>query len=85
MGGRQKYFIKEWENIIKDQWVLSVLKHGYKLEFPKLPSSTGIKRTRANEKDTIILLKAVEKLLQKGAIEPVLFAEFTGFVQYMFF
>ena len=31
MGCRLKIFVKEWEKITNDQWVLSVLKQGYKL------------------------------------------------------
>lgn len=75
MGGRLKYFVKEWEKITNDQWILSVLKQGYKLEFQNFPPSTGIRQTRANAKNTHILLEEVQKLLQKRAIEPVPYAE----------
>lgn len=75
VGGRLKYFVHQWEAITNDQWVLSVLKQGYKLEFQQIPPSTGIRQTHANVKHTHILMQEVEKLLQKRAIEPVPLAE----------
>ena len=75
LGGRLKFFVKEREKITNDQLVLSVLKQGYKLEFQAIPTRAGIGQTCANVRDTHILMEEVEKLLQKGAIEPVPFAE----------
>ena len=75
MGGRLRYFLSEWEKITEVQWVLSLMKHGYKLEFLKIPPETGVRQTHASEKDTIILNQEVEKLLGKEVIEPVPLAE----------
>lgn len=71
VGGRLSLFIKEWEKITDDKWVLSVIREGYKLEFQNFPPNTGIKQTCVNAKDIIILNQEVEKLLEKEAIEIV--------------
>lgn len=75
VGGRLKHFVDQWEMITNDQWVLSVLKQGYKLEFQQIPPFTGIRQTHANARNTCILWEEVGKLLQKRAIEPVPSAE----------
>ncbi|XP_063442613.1 uncharacterized protein LOC134722909 [Mytilus trossulus] len=55
VGGRLIYFLKKWEQITDDQWVLSVIKEGYKLEFLEIPKNTGIKYTCVSAKDLDIL------------------------------
>ena len=32
-GGRLQHLAQNWEMILTDQWVLSIIKEGYKLEF----------------------------------------------------
>lgn len=71
VGGRLKYFVQEWEKITQDQWVLSVIRDGLKFEFTAKPPYTGIRHTNVNVQNAAILQSEVEKLLQKGAIEPV--------------
>ena len=44
VGGRLRFFLSHWEKITDDQWVLSVIKEGYKIEFNQIPPKTGIKR-----------------------------------------
>ena len=31
--GRLKYFLSAWEKVTSDQWILSIIKEGYKMEF----------------------------------------------------
>jgi hypothetical protein len=58
--------------ITDDQWVLSIIQEGYKLEFIEKPPQSGIRKTLVSLKDTQILLQEVNILLEKDAIEPVL-------------
>ena len=71
VGGRLRFFIKEWEQITNDKWVLKTLKEGLKLEFQTKPLWTGIKQTRVNAQSLPIIMSEVEDLLKKGAIETV--------------
>ncbi|VDI15149.1 Hypothetical predicted protein [Mytilus galloprovincialis] len=71
VGGRLIYFLKKWEQITDDQWVLSVIKEGYKLEFLEIPKNTGIKYTCVSAKDLDILDTEVRELVQKEAVEYV--------------
>ena len=71
VGGRLKHFITEWEKITDDQWVLSTLREGVRLEFQNVPHSTGVLETKVSVKNRHLLFEEVESLLSKGAIEPV--------------
>ena len=71
VGGRLKYFWKEWTNITEDKWVLSIIKNGYLLEFHQNPPFSGVKQTNVNVKNLAILNSEIKDLLEKGAIEPV--------------
>lgn len=85
VGGRLKFFVHEWEKITQDQWILSVLREGLKLEFTTKPPFSGVRQTNVNAQNAAILQLEVEKLLQKGAIEPVTPAEMgTGFYSTFF-
>lgn len=71
VGGRLKFFHKNWEKITQDKWVLSVIQYGYKLEFNKIPPFNGIKETQANAKNQEIISEEVNSLLRKRVIVPV--------------
>ena len=71
VGGRLTHFIKEWEQITQDQWVLSTIKEGYKLEFNQIPPFLGVKITHASAKNLEVLTKEINSLLEKNAIEIV--------------
>lgn len=71
VGGRLKFFIKEWEKITDDKWVLSTIANGLKLDFLSKPKWEGVKQTYVDAKHLPIILSEVESLLEKGAIEPV--------------
>ena len=45
VGGRLSLFLPFWQSITTDQWVLQVVKHGYRLEFESPPVSTGRRKT----------------------------------------
>ena len=71
VGGRLRFFVKEWEKITEDQWVLSVLREGLKMDFIQKPPFMGVKETHVTAQNLNILQLEVDKLLQKGAIENV--------------
>ncbi|MCG8045731.1 MAG: hypothetical protein JAY66_08610 [Candidatus Thiodiazotropha taylori] len=75
VGGRLKFFVDQWKLITDDQWVISTIRDGLKLEFLKIPPFSGIKETVVNVQNHFILQQEVEKLLEKGAIEPVPFQD----------
>lgn len=71
VGGRLRFFRDNWEKITDDQWVLSVIAEGYKLEFLEMPFWTGIRKTSVSLKDSDILIQEINTLIEKDAIEPV--------------
>ena len=71
VGGRLRCFYPKWEQITNDQWVLDVIKNGYKFEFLQMPSFNGIKENKLSKEKLLIIQQEVKELLQKGAIEPV--------------
>ena len=71
VGGRLRFFLDNWKKITNDQWVLSVIEEGYKLEFSCHPPQTGIKQTSVQRENLNILEAEVEDLLRKDAIEMV--------------
>ena len=71
VAGRLRFFLPQWEKITNDQWVLSTIKEGLKLEFLSIPPFSGVKETHVNVQNLPILLQEVKKLLEKSAIEPV--------------
>ena len=85
VGGRLTHFLQEWEQITQDQWVLSIIKDGYKLEFLQKPPFQGIKKTVVSTKNLDILNLEINSLLEKGAIEKVPVKErMTGFYSTLF-
>lgn len=71
VGGRLFYFLKEWQKITDDQWVLNVIKEGYKLEFKSKPQLTGVRKTCAPAKSLAILNSEIKDLKEKNAVEIV--------------
>ena len=70
-GGRLRFFLDNWKKITNDQWVLSVIEEGYKLEFSGHPPQTGIKQNSVQRENLNILETEVEDLLRKDAVEMV--------------
>lgn len=71
VGGRLLMFVKEWEKITEDNWVLSVLKEGLTFQFKTIPENTGIKHTVINAMNQNFFTEEVRKLKEKSAIEMV--------------
>lgn len=60
-----------WEKITTDQWVISVIREGYKLEFEKIPAFMGVRHTVVPQKDIPIISKEISSLIEKDAVEMV--------------
>ena len=71
VGGRLTLFLDNWKKITSDQWVLSVIKEGYKLEFLSIPLPTGIRPTVVPVLDQELISQEIDSLLQKDCIEKV--------------
>lgn len=71
MGGRIQFFYQNWLQITDDQWILSLIREGYKLEFQSIPKFNTIKQTKLPTENMHLLLQEVDILLKKEAIEPV--------------
>lgn len=69
--GHLKFFWENRNQFTQDEWVLSVIKEGYKLQFLQKPMFTGVKKTSIPTAQIDVLLKEVEELLSKNAIENV--------------
>ncbi len=74
VGGRLQRFAAEWEAVTSDVWVLSIVKHGYRLEFASSPPPFEGIRTTAVPKHPVkkkALLDEVQALLEKNAVVQV--------------
>ena len=71
VGGRLRLFLDNWQKITSDQWVISTIKDGYKLEFLNIPAFSGIRPTVVPLKDQTHISQEIDTLLQKDAIEKV--------------
>jgi hypothetical protein len=68
VGGRLNFFQKNWEKITDDQWIISIMKEGYKLEFLKKLLGSGIKETSVFSKNIDILQEEIDILIQKVSL-----------------
>ena len=71
VGGHLQFFWRNWEKITNDNWVITIVREGYKLEFLKQIPKTGIIQTNVSVRNTQIIMTEVSQLLEKGAIESV--------------
>ncbi|KAJ1190082.1 hypothetical protein NDU88_006821 [Pleurodeles waltl] len=68
--GRLQHFIQAWEESSSDAWVLSVLRHGYMIEFQEVPHSSGVRPSPwlSNSVKQEALSQGIHSLLWKNAI-----------------
>ena len=84
VGARLTSFVQQWPNLLGDCHGSRTLGNGVQLEWESLPPLTRTPisfSTRNTPKD---LQTAVDKLLSKGAIEPVFHPETKGFFSRLF-
>ena len=71
VGGRLTLFLDNWKKITSDQWVLSVIKEGYKLEFLSIPLPRRVRPTVIPVLDQELISQEIDSLLQKDCMEKV--------------
>ena len=71
VGGRLTLFLDNLKKITSDQWVLSVIKEGYKLQFLSIPLPTGVRPTVVPVLDQELISQEIDSLLQKDCTEKV--------------
>ena len=73
VGGRLRWFLPKWEEIAKDDWVVSVVRDGYQIPFLQPPplSEKPISLTayQKGSERWVALGREVDSLLAKDAIE----------------
>ena len=73
MGARLGFFIKAWEKVTADPWVLRTIREGYRLEFTSPPPTGGVFRptqTPPEAQKAALLRAELQSLLAKKAIVP---------------
>lgn len=71
VGERLRFFLREWEKITTDQFVLKIIAEGYRIEFSRIPQLTSqISYTSLPENPlkAQALIEEINSLLEKGAI-----------------
>ena len=72
VGGRVSWFVQNWEKIVQDPWVLSVVRTGYRIEWLSRPSQSAAPLQPTFSQDMNLLVDTeVQEMLLKGAIEEV--------------
>ncbi|KAG1367158.1 hypothetical protein G6F61_013149 [Rhizopus arrhizus] len=88
VGGRLQLFSPHWDRLFHNNWVNSVVQHGFKIPFHTLPplSTDFTPHQHQLSKDQQLQLdEAIQDLLTKQAIEPVPHHQLSpGFISPMF-
>jgi hypothetical protein len=74
VGGRLSQFVREWERVTSNSWILTTVRTCYQLEFTSFPTTSQRYRpTRipADRDRRQALLSEITQLLEKKAIEKV--------------
>ena len=70
-AGRLQYFLKNWEVLTKDRWILETVR-GYKIEFRENPRQQGKPRPmQFNQSQGDLIQQEVSELATKGAIREI--------------
>ena len=70
-AGRLQYFLKNWETLTRDRWVLETVR-GYKIEFRMNPWQQGRPRPlQFNQSQCDLIQQEVAELMMKGAIREI--------------
>ena len=63
VGGRLSAFADFWADLTQDQWVLDLVRGGYKLELNSVPPFNGLVTTRPRPNAVAVLSAEVEALV----------------------
>lgn len=86
VGGKLKYFLKNWELLSTDKYIIDIIKYGIKLEFNNLPpvqTYADIRPTSFSKEEKLVIDTEVNKLLAKKVIIPCE-EKFNGYVSGIF-
>ena len=70
VGGRLAHFVEKWEEITDNKWVLSILRHGFRIPFSKIPPLLSVP-IRMSQSSSPFLAEEIENLFNKRAVERV--------------
>ena len=89
VGGHQERFADQWDLITDDVFVGNIVRHGYFLEFvegdsPPLTRVPFAFDSSQEDSKKAQLSEAVQKMLEKSAIEPVANASSPDFYSHLF-
>ncbi|KAG0943812.1 hypothetical protein G6F29_011592 [Rhizopus arrhizus] len=68
-GGRLHHFLHSWKSITTHPWPISIIQHGYRIQFAKQPTPWKIQERRLSAEDQLHVNAAVQKFLDGGIIE----------------
>lgn len=68
-GGRLTRFLESWEQTILHPWPVSILQHGYKLQFAKTPVPWRSIPMKMSTTDKLAVNEAISKFLEAGIVE----------------
>ena len=83
MGGRLAHFAEKWEEITDNKWVLSIVQHGFRIPFIKIPPLSSVPN-RMSQSSSPFLREEIENLLNKWAVERVQNPGTPGFYSQIF-
>ena len=64
------HFVEKWEEITDNKWVLSIVRHGFRIPFSKIPPLSSVP-IRMSQSSSPFLREEIENLLNKWAVERV--------------
>ena len=68
-GGRLTRFLESWKQTILHPWPVSVLQHGYKIQFAKTPVPWRSVPMKMSTADKLAVNEAISKFLEAGIVE----------------
>ena len=82
VGARLLHFSEAWKKVTQDPWVLNIVQNGYSIPFLEKPPLTSIPIDFASAHPA--LPEAINRLLEKGAVERVSNPNTPGFYSRLF-
>ena len=70
VGGQLAHFVEKWEEITDNKWVLSIVRHRFRIPFSKIPPVSSVP-IRMSQSSSPFIREAIKNLLNKQAVERV--------------
>ena len=83
VDGRLAHFVEKWEEITDNKWVLSIVRHGFRIPFSKIPPLSSVP-IRMSQSSSLFIREEIENLLNKQAVERVQNPGTPGFYSHIF-